>query len=277
MEKEIFSIRLNTDLIAQFKEQAKSESLKQGDLFEKMFNLYLGKPVEGEAVPFNVNLFWINNIDQNGKNLEKKIYTGYGVPKYISPVFANFGVSYYNDRQRESKTLIYENDNRNLYARTEMLLYHSKYAGCEWYNFDDETKVDQFRRDFKVDDPQNYRYMSAFRVFLEMKSNVPHLIVNEQFYLINAEKYGELVGTALLNSASNNSTDNEILFASDFDLAISAMYAIEDFVEGEKKLKLDRTYLNFIDRENLKNILKPTLSSSDANFEEVLSEYSIFN
>ena len=57
MYKEIFSLRLNADLIAQFKAQSKSEALKQGDLFEKMFNLYLGKPVQGESVPFNVNLF----------------------------------------------------------------------------------------------------------------------------------------------------------------------------------------------------------------------------
>ena len=279
MYKEIFSLRLNADLIAQFKAQSKSEALKQGDLFEKMFNLYLGKPVQGESVPFNVNLFCYNNIDPNRKNLEKKIYTGYGIPKYISPVFEFFGISYYDDGQRKNNNLIFENDSQNFYTRTELSLYPSKYAGyagCKWYSFDTENKISQFKKDLKVDNPQDYRYMSAFRVFLEMKGNVPLLMVNEQFYLINAEKYIDFMGSELLNSMNKNSTDKEIFLSSDFDLAISVMYPIENFAEGEKQLKLDRAYLDFIDRENLKNILSPTLSSNDANFKEVLSEYAIF-
>ena len=194
-------------------------------------------------------------------------------------MFEFFGISYYDDGQRKNNNLIFENDSQNFYTRTELSLYPSKYAGyagCKWYSFDTENKISQFKKDLKVDNPQDYRYMSAFRVFLEMKGNVPLLMVNEQFYLINAEKYTDFMGSELLNSMNKNSTDKEIFLSSDFDLAISVMYPIENFAEGEKQLKLDRAYLDFIDRENLKNILSPTLSSNDANFKEVLSEYAIF-
>lgn len=53
MEKNTFSLRLKPEIIQQFQKTSKSESITQGDLFEKMLNLYLGKPVEGESIPFS--------------------------------------------------------------------------------------------------------------------------------------------------------------------------------------------------------------------------------
>ena len=94
-----FSMKVSKNVTEQFKEQAKLEHITQGKLFEKMLNSYLGNPIEGEFVPFNINLFWIDNTanHETGKNSGKEVYTGYGIPVYISHAFDIYGKNYFTD------------------------------------------------------------------------------------------------------------------------------------------------------------------------------------
>lgn len=275
LEKIPFSLRLKLNIIRQFQDQAKKESLKQGELFEKIFNLYLGKHVEVDFIPFNVNLFWFNNLSPKSKNLDKKIYTGYGVPLYVSNAFIDYGVGYYNDLPNKSYESVYEDADKSIYKRTELMLCTAR--NLSWSKLDSEIKTQQFQRDFKIKNPQNYYYMSAFRVFKEMENDLPIIMVNEQIYLIDEKKYLELNAESISGAITNNSDNIEFLFAKDFDLAISTLHKIKKLSEGEKILKLDREYLNLFDRENLKNILKSKVSKDDAGFDNILSEYAIFN
>lgn len=77
-EKIPFSLRLTERVIEQFKKQVKAESLKQGEFFEKMLNVYTGRQLDAKQVPFNINLFCFDQI--NHRNLTKTIYNGYGFP-----------------------------------------------------------------------------------------------------------------------------------------------------------------------------------------------------
>lgn len=274
MEKNTFSLRLKPEIIQQFQKTSKSESITQGDLFEKMLNLYLGKPVEGESIPFQVGLFWINNIDKCGRNLDKKIYKGYGTPLYISGIFS-YGISYSDDFNTRKIGSTFENGEVP-YRSTELAFFYSSFFQ-EWSIVDTDVKIQQMQEDFKITNPQNFRYISAFRVFKEIKNDFPVIMVNEQMYFISKERYSEFYSKSMLNAMSRNSDSDEILFSKDLDLAVSTLYEIKNLSEGEDKLRLDRKYLNAFDKENLRNILKPTISKNDDNFEDILAEYSIFN
>ena len=94
MQNEILSLRAKQQAIKKFREQAKSESLTQGDFLEKILNVYLGIPIENSSIPFKIALFWINNLDKNDKNLDKKIYSGYGELLYSSSIFDYYGITY---------------------------------------------------------------------------------------------------------------------------------------------------------------------------------------
>jgi hypothetical protein len=162
------------------------------------------------------------------------------------------------------------------YRSTELAFFYSSFFQ-EWSIVDTDVKIQQMQEDFKITNPQNFRYISAFRVFKEIKNDFPVIMVNEQMYFISKERYSEIYSKSMLNAMGRNSDSDEIIFSKDLDLAVSTLYEIKNLSEGEDKLRLDRKYLNAFDKENLRNILKPTISKNDDNFEDILAEYSIFN
>ena len=271
-----FSVKIRSDLIEKFKNQATKEGIKQGKLFEKMLNVYLGNPIEKETIPFNINLFWRDNINENGRKLNKTIYSGYGVPIYISPAFKCHGRNYYGDVNNQSNSLDSQNYDLS-YQLTEMTLNKNYLSQCSWYSFDSKEKIQCFREDFKIDNPADYHYMSAFRAFKEIKGDSSSIMINEQMYLINNEMYNKSDSEGIIDNINQNSNHVNILDIDDFDLAVSTLYKIDDGVQGEKVLKLNRQYLDSFDVSNLKHAIKPRISKDDPDLENTLKEYAIFD
>lgn len=278
MQNEILSLRAKQQAIKKFREQAKSESLTQGDFLEKILNVYLGIPIENSSIPFKIALFWINNLDKNDKNLDKKIYSGYGELLYSSSIFDYYGITYSNGSSKQMSAHTSENEYKNHHSHICTELCFPKISFYKaWSVVDSDVKKQQLQETFNIKDTQNFHYISAFRVFKEIENGVPVITVNEQMYFINNEKYHKNLAEESMNAASGKSDSNEVLFAQQLDLAVSSMYRIANLSEGEKKLRLYRAYLNPFDRETLRNIFKPTFSKSDGDFEDILAKYSIFS
>ena len=135
MQNEILSLRAKQQAIKKFREQAKSESLTQGDFLEKILNVYLGIPIENSSIPFKIALFWINNLDKNDKNLDKKIYSGYGELLYSSSIFdyylANFLTSTINQLTTSNLYSIKIPFTDNINEQNEIVEYLDK-AVFQW-------------------------------------------------------------------------------------------------------------------------------------------------
>ena len=268
-EKIPFSLRLTDKVIDQFKKQAKEESLKQGEFFEKMLNVYTGKQLDAKQVPFNINLFRFDQI--NHRNLTKTIYNGYGFPIYISGVFRYFGMPYYNDYQAMKE----EEIKYNPCQATELVFYNYKFvegytvSNDFWKPFDsDNKKIERFSEDFKIKNPEEYVYLSAFRIFKDFNFEEPMILVNEHMYLVEKETWFKHV-------VHCNAAETVAILPKDMPFAVSSIYKLKSVSEIDV-LKLDRKYLSEVDVLNIKNVLNPTVTAKNSNIDEVIGRYSIF-
>lgn len=271
-----FSMKVSKSVTEQFKEQAKLEHIKQGKLFEKILNAYLGNPIEGEFVPFNINLFWIDNTANNetGKNYGKEVYTGYGIPVYISHAFDIYGRNYSTDIIKKNNPYVM-NDYHSNFQATEIMLIKAELSSSIWLSFDTEIKCNQIERDFHIKNPSNYHYLNAFRIFKEMKDNKPIFMVNEQLYLINNDTYSEALNTSINTSIGHNTAcDQPVIYMENFDLSVSTLYVINDITQAKDKIKLDRAYLFPYEKDDIKHIFEPTFSKDDPDFEEKIKKFS---
>ena len=269
-EKIPFSLRLTKSVIDQFKKQVEAEPpLKQGEFFEKMLNVYTGKQLDAKQVPFNINLFCFDQI--NHRNLTKTIYNGYGFPIYISEVFRYFGMPYYNDYQAMKE----EEIQYNPCQATELVFCNYKFvegftvANDFWKPFDSsDKKIERFSKDFKIENPEEYVYLSAFRIFKDFNFEEPMIVVNEHMYLVDKETWLKYV------SKFNVAERVEIL-PKDMPFAVSFIHKLKGVSEIDV-LKLDREYLSEVDVLNIKNVLNPTVTAKNSNIDEVIGRYSIF-
>lgn len=258
----IFSIRLKIKTAKDFQKQAKDEHLKQRELFEKMFSAYTGKQLDAEQVPFNINLFRYDKI--NHQNLTKTIYNGYGFSLYTSDAFRYFGMPYYNDYHTTSN----EQLSYNPYQATELFFSDrqiNRGYPAGWKPFTD-IEIEQFKKDFKIENPEDYAYLSAFRVFKDFNFDDPIILVNEHMYLVEKEKLTELF--------SYNSSDSIEVLTKDMPFAVSSVCKLKDISQIDK-LHLDREYLNEVDVLNIKNVLNPTVTAKTSNIDEIIDRYSI--
>lgn len=294
-----FSIRIERCVIEDFRQQAKTEQLTQGKLFKKILSLYLGKySLDEEKIPFSIHLF---RFDSNGGNLRKKIYEGYGTPLYFSDAFRFHGWVFSSDKKPMFKDFGGDNysfANRQLDYRhffsSELSFFPTSLRNCPWVDGKLSSQgSEEFFSDFGIN-LLGFYFMSVFRVFREWTTgSSSHILVNEQMYLVDSQRYCDsvdLLQKRQLGLASSNN-DEDIFFnpygtprdslepirAEWLPFAVSTLYRIDDTNSGEEILRLNRKYLNHVDVINLKNVLKPRVSKSDKDIDEILAEYSFKN
>ena len=280
-----FCIRVNSFVIEAFRNQASEEHITQGELFTKILNSYLGvASLEEDKVPFRMHMFLFDNI--NKKQLTRRTYKGYGVPLYFSQPFRFFGKVLSSDiepsqfQKRMSAFtpphLVFNNAQEQISSKCSELVFKQLLYNYCWRRVSDlePQGIEELQRDFNIAYPENYSYISAFRVFREVADPDRFLLtVNEQIYFITNNCLSE-PSEDLGDNAYFMRSAKEI-YAEDMDFSQSFVCKISDISEGEKKLKLDRKYLNPDDVFNLKTILKPMISKDDNNIDEILAEYSI--
>ena len=283
-----FCIRVNSFIVDTFRKQAFEEHITQGELFTKILHSYLEvTSLEEDKVPFKIHMFLFDNI--NARQLTRRTYKGYGVPLYFSQAFRQFGkVSpsdiesslSYQGRMSASVPLLpghlinYNNAQEQIYSMCSELVFKTWLHNVFWRRVSnlDPQGIEELKRDFNIAYPENYSYLSAFRVFREIADPDRFLLtVNEQIYFIA----NNCLPDPSEDTEYNNYHSTKEIFAEDMDFSQSFLYKIGDISEGEKQLNLDRKYLNPDDVFNLKNILKPMISKDDNNVDEILAEYSI--
>ena len=280
-----FCIRVNSFVIEAFRNQASEEHITQGELFTKILNSYLGiASLEEDKVPFRMHMFLFDNI--NARQLTRRTYKGYGVPLYFSQPFRHFGKVSSSDIESNlfqgrmsafyPSHLIHNNAQEQISSKCSELVFKQLLYNYCWRRVSDlePQGIEELQRDFNIAYPENYSYISAFRVFREVADPDRFLLtVNEQIYFITNNCLSE-PSEDLGDNAYFMRSAKEI-YAEDMDFSQSFVCKISDISADEKKLKLDRKYLNPDDVFNLKNILKPMISKDDNNIDEILAEYSI--
>lgn len=249
-------------------------------------NSYLGvTSLEEDKVPFKIHMFLFDNI--NTRQLTRRTYKGYGVPLYFSQAFRHFGKvslsdieSSLSDQGRMSlfypSHLIRNNAQEQISSKCSELVFKQLVYNICWRRVSDldPQGIEELKRDFNIAYPENYSYISAFRVFREIADPDRFLLrVNEQIYFVANNCFSEPSEDPEYNTYLMRSTKE--IYAEDMDFSQSCLYKIDDVSTGEKKLKLDRKYLNPDDVFNLKNVLKPMISKDDSDVDKILDEYSI--